>query len=131
MGGVPAGGPHSLRVVLVNCEGVLGDIITRAVTEAPGIDVVGTVRAVEVGPAILAGETDLVLWNDADERRLEQFLVFAARRRTPRVLATLSDGRDATLWKLVPWRTPLGSLSPTSLIEAIRDAVPSDDWSSR
>lgn len=114
---------HSLRVVLVNCDGVLGDIITRAVTEAPGMDVVGTAGAAEVGPATLTAEADLVLWNDADERHLERLLASAAHSDIPRVIATLSDGREAALWQLVPWRTPLGSLSPSSLVQAIRDAM--------
>jgi hypothetical protein len=36
------------------------------------------------------------------------------------VLATLGDGRTASLWQLTPQRTDLGALSPAVLVEAIR-----------
>ena len=41
-------------------------------------------------------------------------------RRSPVVLTTLGDGRDASLWRLAPHRTPLGQLSPRSLVDTIR-----------
>jgi hypothetical protein len=125
MPGMPVGDAHCLRVVLVNCRGVLGDIIRTAVTEAPDIEVVANLSDHDSVTTAL-GEADLVLWNDADESRLERILGQAARRHAPRVLATLGDGRDAALWELVPRRTALGAMSPSSLIDAIRVATAVD-----
>lgn len=121
----PIGDAQSVRVVLVNCRGVLGDIIKTAVAEEPTIDILANVSAVEDASTAL-NEADLVLWNEADEARLERLLGRAAQRHAPRVLATLGDGRDAALWELVPRRTALGALSPSSLIDAIRVATAID-----
>jgi len=125
MPGMPVGDAHCLRVVLVNCRGVLGDIIRTAVAEAPDMDVVANLSDHDSVTTEL-GEADLVLWNDADEGRLERIFGQAARRDAPRVLATLGDGRDAALWELVPRRTALGAMSPSSLIDAIRIATAVD-----
>jgi hypothetical protein len=118
----PGDGPAArVRVALVGCTGLLGDIISKAVAEDPSIDVVARIDA--PGPAVdRAVEADLVLWNNADEAEVSRWLsdVHAA----PRVLATVGDGRDAALWELAPHRTELGELSPAGLVETIRAAIP-------
>jgi hypothetical protein len=103
-----------VRVALVGCTGLLGDIIGRAVTEQPEIEVVGDFPAGHL-PAPEA--VDLVVWNGAEEDEVTSWLL--AVRREPRVLATFGDGRDASLWELTPHRARLGALSPTTLAEAI------------
>jgi hypothetical protein len=107
--------PHRrIRVALVGCTGLLGDIIGRTVAEHPEIEVVGDFSSGEL-PAPDAA--DLVVWNGADEGTVASWLL--AVRREPRVLATVGDGRRAALWELTPHRTLLGALSPTTLAEAI------------
>jgi len=103
-----------VRVALVGCSGLLGDIIGRTVAEQSGIEVVGDFPA---GAVPSPDEADLVVWNDADEGQVAAWLL--AVRREPRVLATVGDGREAALWELTPHRTLLGALSPTTLIDAI------------
>jgi hypothetical protein len=115
---------QGLRVVLVNCEGFLGDIIKRAVLDAPDLDIVATLAPDNPGVVNLSVDADLVLWNDAEETRLERLVASAAHKHAPRILATLRDGRDAALWELVPQRTSLGMLSPSSLVETIRGTAP-------
>jgi hypothetical protein len=105
-----------VRVALVGCSGLLGDIIGRTVAEQSGIEVVGDFPA---GTVPSPDEADLVVWNDADEGQVAAWLL--AVRREPRVLATVGDGREAVLWELTPHRTLLGALSPTALIDAISE----------
>jgi len=116
-----------IRVALVGCTGVLGDIIRRAVGEAPDIRVVSEASQFSPcadGPEGCADEVDVVLWNNADEERLERVFTDSARSQQPPVLSALDDGRKAVLWRLAPHRTSLGVLSPASLVEGIRSAAP-------
>lgn len=115
--------PHSTRVVLVGCTGLLGDIIRTSVLEAADLEVVAELGPEELGPGTGFVGADVVMWNQADETHLERLLTASAAGRIPKVLATVSDGRDAALWELVPRRTPLGSLSPASLVASIRSAA--------
>ncbi len=108
-----------IRVALVGCSGVLGDIIRRAVGEAPDMWVVSEAEARPSG----SGDVDVVLWNNADEAAVERLLAESADAHQPPVLTALDDGRKAVLWRLAPHRTALGVLSPTSLVEWIRAAA--------
>ncbi|CCG04043.1 hypothetical protein [Blastococcus saxobsidens] len=112
-----------VRVCLIGCTGLLGDIVLDALRRDPRITVVARVdSAAELGnPADSApplDELDLVVWNCADESRVPEWL--DGVRSTPRVLAVVEDGRAAALWELAPRRTALGSLSPLLLAEVIR-----------
>jgi hypothetical protein len=114
-----------IRVALVGCSGVLGDIIRRAVREAPDMRVVSEAPDFSVpgdAQAEPSPEVDVVLWNNADEEQLERLLADAAVGQQP-VLTALDDGRQAVLWRLAPHRTSLGVLSPASLVEWIRSAA--------
>lgn len=109
-----------VRVALIGCSGLLGSIIDSAVSDHPGLDVVAHLDPPSPDAAIPDLAVDVVLWNDADEGRVERWLSELSTRCGPRVLATLTDGRDASLWELTPCRTELGALSPQSLVENIR-----------
>ncbi len=108
---------NRLRVALVGCSGMLGEIIEKAVTGEPDLAVVADVAAPAGDLPDL--DADIVLWNNADESAVGRWL-----SRNPqcnaRLIATLGDGQDAALWELVPRRTELGALSTRSLVETIR-----------
>lgn len=112
-----AAGP--IIVVLVGCTGLLGDILKRAVTSSPVIDVRGSVASVTDLQLDQIANADVLLWNDADEHALTDWLTHCASARCPRVLGTTGDGRHASLWELAPVRTELGALSPDEVVEAI------------
>jgi hypothetical protein len=117
------------RIALVGCSGLLGDIIGQVVGAEPDLVVVADL---DPGPQELLPpiDADLVLWNDHDESRAAEWLSRVGKRSCPRVLVTVYDGRDASLWQLVPRRTALGSLSPTTLLETIRAfTTPAGGWS--
>jgi hypothetical protein len=117
----------SIRVALVGCSGLLGEIIAETVASQPDFEVVADLAAPEPGadPVNPDLEVDIVLWNDADEAGIAHWMN-GFRRRCPRVLGTLIDGRNAALWELVPRRTELGELSPNALVETIRDPRAAD-----
>ncbi|WP_162181241.1 Rossmann-fold NAD(P)-binding domain-containing protein [Rhodococcus wratislaviensis] len=106
-----------IRVALVGCTGLLGDIIGKAVAAQPDIEVVAELQGGDEVPEM---DADLLLWNNADESRLEQWLHAAGARCAPRVLTILGDGRNTSLWELAPHRVDLGALSVTTLVETIR-----------
>lgn len=106
-------GTRRVRVALIGCTGILGEIIGRTVAAQPEIEVLGEFLPGEPG----AADADLVVWNEAGEGEVASWLLEV--RRTPRVVATVGDGRDASLWELTPHRTRLGELSPSALADAI------------
>ena len=112
-----------LRVVLVGCTGLLGDIIGRTVASEADLEVVAQLPAPSAADTLPTLDAELVLWDDADEVRVAQWLAQRSHRSCPRVLATVYDGREASLWELVPRRTELGALSPATLVETIRDVA--------
>lgn len=115
-----AASDHDGRVslVLVGCSGLLGDILGRTVAASPAIDVVASVDSVADLDAAGISSADMVLWNNADDDTLERWLNREAAAR-PRVLGTMADGRQASLWELAPRRTRLGSMSPDDVVRAI------------
>ncbi|MEP6816104.1 MAG: hypothetical protein ABI873_11185 [Marmoricola sp.] len=109
-----------MRVALVGYSGLLGDIIGRAISEDPELEVVADIDSAElIATGLNVADADILLWNGADESRLWTWLK-AAAGRGPRILTTHGDGRHVLLWELAPQRTELGALSPTSLREALR-----------
>lgn len=112
-----------IRVALVGCSGVLGDIIRRVVAEAPDLHVVTEATVYPTDVSAVPDDVDVVFWNNADEEQLQRVLAEPAGTRQPPILTALNDGRNAVLWRLVPHRTPLGVLSPASLVDWIRSAA--------
>lgn len=108
-----------VRVALVGCSGLLGDIIAQTVASEPGLAIVADLPAEPLRSLDRDLDVDLVLWNDADEQVIAQWL--RGTRRCPRVLGTLVDGQGAVLWEMVPRRTELAPLSPQTLVQTIRE----------
>lgn len=111
---------NRLRVALVGCSGLLGDIIHRAVAEEPGLEVVADLPLPDSLGDLPVVEADVVLWNESEGSHCPEWLSRLGRRACPPVLATHYDGRVASLWELVPRHTDLGALSPATLVETIR-----------
>ena len=99
--------------------GVLGDVVTRTIRAAPGIELVdasppATTRAAAPDVVILAGtDPDTVTWPTPE-------LGYAATR----LLAISDDGHRSCLFELLPRRETLGELTPETLIAAVRRPVP-------
>ncbi len=111
----------TVRLALIGCTGLLGDIIRQTLTREPDLDVVAQLTTPGPDLDLSQFDADIVLWNGAEEDRIARWLTGLTYRRTPRVLATLTDGQRAALWELTPRRIELGAMSPQSLIRTIRD----------
>jgi hypothetical protein len=110
-------------VALIDCVGLLGDIVRQAVTAQPDIEVIAELEPSATVATFVDGGLDLAIWNNADESLVAQSLSEVSKELTPRVLATLDDGRKAAIWELSPMRTELEQLSPASLVDAIRKSL--------
>jgi len=108
-----------MRVALIGCTGLLGNIIGETLAGEPRVNVVADLEPPARDAELPTFDADLVLWNNADESRVERWMGRISDQGGLRVLTTTSDGRDASLWELTPHRTELGALSPTSLLETI------------
>ena len=111
----------------IDCVGLLGDIVRQAVAKQPDIEVIAELEPSAAATAFVDGDLDLAIWNNADESRVAQSLREVSKELTPRVLATLDDGRHAAIWELTPTRTELEQLSPVSLVDAIRTSLATID----
>lgn len=114
-----------IRVALIGCTGLLGDIIGEALAGQPGVHVVAELEPLGADQPLPELDADLMLWNNADESRVVEWIDRLAHGRGPRVLTITGDGRQASLLELVPRRTELGALSTEALVETIL-APPSD-----
>lgn len=113
-----------VRVALVDCAGLIGDIIRQAVAAEPDFEVVAEISTTGKADPLLDVGADILVWNNADETHLADRLEVIARRCGARVLATHADGRSAALWEVVPQRSPIASLSPSTIVEMIRASAP-------
>lgn len=111
---------NRLRVALVGCSGLLGDIIHRVVSHEADLEVVADLPLPDSVEDLARLEADVVLWNEAEGSRFAEWISRRGRAACPPVLATHYDGRAASLWELLPRETDLGALSPATLVETIR-----------
>jgi hypothetical protein len=109
-----------VRIALVGCTGLLGDVIRETLTSEPGLCVVAELNSPRGDLNVAELDAEIVLWKGADEHRVAVCLDDEIQRRAPRVLAVMTDGRRATLWELTPRRTELGALSPRTLVDIVR-----------
>jgi len=109
-----------IRVSVDALPGMLGDVVTRTIRAAPGIELVealppATRRERQMPDVvILAGtDPDTVTWPTPG-------LDFV----TIRLLAISDDGHRSCLFELLPHRETLGELTPEALIAAVRRPPP-------
>jgi chemotaxis response regulator CheB len=109
-----------VRVAVIGCSGLLGDIIRQTIRAEADLEVVAELAVPGTDFNLAEVDADIVLWNDADEYRISRWLADLMQERSPRVLATTTDGQRGALWELKPHRIELGELSPRTLVDTIR-----------
>jgi DNA-binding NarL/FixJ family response regulator len=109
------------RVVLLELPRLLQEIVERAVGGQPDMEIVADLPTARTLPAALAEARADVVISGAGHDSAELSDLLEERSRL-KVLAVSNDGRDAVLYELRPVRTPLGELSPRTIVEAIRSA---------
>jgi DNA-binding NarL/FixJ family response regulator len=107
------------RIVLVDLPRILRDIIGDALDEEPDMEVVGQLPAnASLGRVVEQQEADFVIaGTDYGFDEISEVLVQHPRLQ---VLEVAGDGRESFLYHLRPARTPLGELSPRTIVDAIR-----------
>jgi len=100
---------------------ILRDIIVQAVSDEPDLEIVALEeRGAALRQTVDSSKADFVIAGaDYDFHEVAQVL---QERPRLRVLAVAGHGREAFLYELCPTRTPLGEVSPRTIVEAIRRA---------
>ena len=107
------------QIVLVDLPRMTREIIEQAVGGEPDMVIVdGHADHDSLPNAVAGSEPDFVI-SGRDYEFAEVCAVLDERPRL-RVLVVVEDGREATLYELRPTRTPLGEVSPRTIVEAIR-----------
>jgi hypothetical protein len=107
-------------VVLVDLPEVLNDIVVAALSRGAGVRIAALLRDAGSLPAALAGQmADVAIVAGSADVLAEPVRELLCRRPRLRVLRIGGDGREAVLYELRPHGTPLGEMSPASLLAAV------------
>lgn len=111
----------TIRVLLAGLPRIMREIVEHALDEATDIEVVGSVETLaEVNGTVSHTQPDVLvvgLDDESEAPRLDRFL-YGMPRLT--CLAITGDARRAFLYELQPRAKPLGDVSPSGLVRAIR-----------
>jgi DNA-binding NarL/FixJ family response regulator len=109
------------RIVLVDMPRLLREIIVQAVGDEPDLEIVPfEAHGAALRQTVESSRADFVIAGaDYEFREVAQVL---EERPRLRILAVAGQGREAFLYELRPTRTPLGEVSPRTIVEAIRGA---------
>lgn len=116
-----------IRVLIVDMPRMLHEIVHRSVDECDDMLVVGSLPGSDDGTlADCVAETEpevVVIGADHPDVAASRCPRLLADRAMTKLLAVADDGGETFLYELRPTRTPLGELSPTALLAAIRSAA--------
>jgi DNA-binding NarL/FixJ family response regulator len=115
----------SIRILLADLPQMLRSIIRDIVAGQPDMEVVGELAG-QVGVPARVEQTGatLVILRHTGLDPPDVFCELLACRSPTRVLAIADEGRAGLLYELRPHRIPIGELSATSLVAAIRGGPP-------
>lgn len=109
------------RIVLVDLPRMLREIVEQAVMAEPDMVIVRDPGENHSLSATVGrtGADFVILGRDGELDEVDGLLETHPHLR---VLAVAGDGREAFLYELRPTRTPLGEISPRTIVDAIRSA---------
>ncbi len=112
-------GVQPSRIALVDMPRLLRDIVVQAVVDEPDLEIVALEeRGAALRQTVDSSKADFVIAGaDYDFHEVAQVL---GERPHLRVLVVDGSGREAFLYELRPTRTPLGEVSPRTIVDAIR-----------
>lgn len=107
--------------------GILREVVRTALDEGDTRVVAELSDAAMLAEATRSSRAHVVLWRIDQSDPSESHRVGRLLDEHPRlkVLVLEDDGRRGFLWEMRPQRSPLGELSPSLLVDAIRRAVTS------
>jgi hypothetical protein len=110
---------NPIRVVVIELNGMLSDIVTKTLEAAPDI----AVTVVPESEALFAADTieaDVVVLGGPPAGLPPLGRELLAKHPSMHVVAIRGDGRDTSLYELRPFERRLGEISPASLLDAVR-----------
>ena len=110
------------KVLLLGTSRLFGDLVKGIVEPADDVRVVAEVSSADALPDALE-ETDadfVVAAVDEEPTSTKPYLDLLEQRPRLRVLILAGEGRRGMLWELRPRRVPIGEVSPTALLAALR-----------
>lgn len=109
------------RVVVLELPRLVQEIVEHAVGGQPDMEIVADLPTAPTLPAALAEARADVVISGAEHgcAALSELLGELPRLK---LLAVSDDARNAVLYELRPTRTPLGEVSPQTIVDAIRSA---------
>jgi hypothetical protein len=107
-----------IRIALVQLPRILEEIATHALSE-PGLEIVETVPGTTPGPAdrVASAGADVVLLGSNDAVLVAELLETCPGVT---VIAVAAEGQSAWLYAAEREPVPLGALSPSALVRAVR-----------
>jgi hypothetical protein len=122
-----------ISVVLSNMPGLLRDIVRDAISTTSDIYITSEAQSINELQALLKRQDpDLVVAADQDPEFARGARDLLSQRVLPRLLLVTQSGRDASLHWMQPRVSPLGRLTPDSLVREIRAAASLDTtWPSQ
>ena len=109
-----------VQIVLVELRGILHDLIQGIVEGQRDMVVVGDLaQGDKLERTIAETAADFVIWG-VDGDVVDFYPDVLHRWPCVKVLAVQSEGRNGFLWEMRPVRAPLGELSPSRLVAALR-----------
>lgn len=115
-----------IRVLIIDLPGVLSEIVRETVGREDDMIVAGEVTGdVALDRAIDEARADVVILQAGHPTLADSASVSVLDGKAPalRLLAVSDDGRESFLYALKPVRIPLGELSPSRLVTAIRSDI--------
>jgi DNA-binding NarL/FixJ family response regulator len=110
-----------IRILLLNVRGVLGDVIKAMLRASEDVTVVGeSLDVTDIRALVDRTGADVVVCQFDDIATAEVANGLFAPHRRVKVIAVRDDGRRAVLWELRPQRSELGDLSPSQLVDVVR-----------
>lgn len=109
-----------IRVSVDAEPGVLGDVVKRAIRNAPGLELVALPSQ---APATDTRVPDVVILTGTDPDTITWPTPELGCAPT-RLLAISDDGHTGCLFELLPRRETLGELTPEALVAAVRAPLP-------
>ena len=108
------------------------EIVRRAVATAEDIALVGESSSnMPLVTAVDDGNADVVIFGTAGEGLPAECSTLLTERPRTKVLTVERDGRAAFLYELRPYAVPLGEVSPSALLDAVRSTARGDTTSMR
>jgi hypothetical protein len=109
------------RILLVDMSQILREIVASIVAHQPDLDLVAepTYDPAKIAAMVQRTRADVVVLSTHKPELSRLLFVFLELHPCPRVLVLAADGRQAFLCE------PLGELSPTELLDAVRPPLTS------